>query len=113
MLPSTEASSDYKTDNDNFLNFKADIESYYPNFTGVVGRARYEDGEMAELDIDIPLQFYGQAEIIGFTQYVTDLVGKHLPSGANIQVNISTSDGPAALITRDPSDKSAKAHIYD
>ncbi|WP_167629564.1 CamS family sex pheromone protein [Listeria valentina] len=113
VLPSTEANSDHKSDNDNFLNFKADIESYYPNFTGVVGRARYENGEMAELDIDIPLQFYGQAEIIGFTQYITDLVGKHLPGGADIQINISTTDGPAALITRSPSDKAATAHIYD
>ncbi|EMG28443.1 putative lipoprotein yerH [Listeria fleischmannii 1991] len=113
ILPSTEAASDHKSDNDSFLNFKADIEKYYPNFTGVVGRARYEDGQMRELAVDIPLQFYGEAEIIGFTQYVTDLVGKHLPKEASLQVNISTSDGPAALITRKPSDSAATAHIYN
>ncbi|EKY3942281.1 TPA: CamS family sex pheromone protein [Listeria innocua] len=113
VLPSTESAKDHKTDNDNFLNFKKAIEDYYPNFTGVVGRARYEDGQLAELSIDIPLQFYGQAEIIGFTQYVTDLVGQHIPKTADLQVNISTSDGPAALITRKANEDAATAHIYD
>ncbi|MBC1483401.1 CamS family sex pheromone protein [Listeria sp. FSL L7-1485] len=113
VLPSTESAKDHKTDNDNFLNFKKSIEDYYPNFTGVVGRGRYEDGQLAELNIDIPLQFYGQAEIIGFTQYVTDLVGQHIPKTADLQVNINTTDGPAALITRKANEDAATAHIYD
>ncbi|WP_099224957.1 CamS family sex pheromone protein [Listeria costaricensis] len=113
VLPSNDAASDHKTDSDSFLNFKADIEKYYPNYTGVVGRARYENDQLAELDVDIPVQFYGEAEIIGFSQYVTDLVGKHLPNTANIQVNISTTDGPAALITRSANEDAAKAHIYN
>ncbi|MBC1976448.1 CamS family sex pheromone protein [Listeria booriae] len=113
VLPSADAKSDHKTDNTSFEDFKADIEKYYPNYTGVVGRARYEDGEMAELNIDIPLQFYGEAEIIGFTQYVTDLIGKHLSTNAAIQVNITTTDGTAALITRKANDNTPTAHIFD
>lgn len=113
VLGSSEAAKKYKTDNDSFLNFKADIEDYYPNYTGVVGRARYENNQLSELDIDIPLQFYGEAEIIGFSQYITDLVGKYLPKDADIQINISTSEGPAALITRSKEDDKAVAHIYN
>lgn len=113
LLGSTDAASAHKTDNNNFKNFKADIEDYYPNYTGVVGRARYENNQLSELDIDIPLQFYGQAEIVGFTQYITDLVGKYLSKDADIQINITTSEGAAALITRSKGDSKAKAHIYN
>ena len=32
------------------------------------------------LEIEIPIQFYGTAEIIGFTQYLTGVMLKQLPN---------------------------------
>ena len=62
LFPSNEATDQHRDDVTAFSNFKQDVEDYFPNFNGVVGRAFYAGGQLQELNIDIPIQFYGQTE---------------------------------------------------
>ncbi|WP_102272831.1 CamS family sex pheromone protein [Cytobacillus massiliigabonensis] len=112
QFPSTEASESHRDDLTAFLNFKQDVEAYFPNFNGVIGKAFYADGQLQELNINIPIQFYGKSEGIGFTQYVTGLVVKHFPDYISVQVEISSVNGPEGLIVRKADQNEPFVHIY-
>lgn len=71
FFPSPEATEDYRDDAQMFNRFKQDIEDFFPNYTGVIGKAFYRNEELNYLDIEIPMQFYGKAEVVAFTQFVT------------------------------------------
>lgn len=112
LFPSEGAQKDHRDDLTFFQNFKQDVEEYFPNFNGVVGKGFYVDGQLQELNINIPIQFYGKAEAIGFTQYVTGLVMEHFPNYVSVQINISSVMGPEALIVRKPDQDEPFVHIY-
>lgn len=112
QFPSTAANEDHRDDLTSFLNFKQDVEAYFPNFNGVIGRAFYARGQLQELNINIPIQFYGKAEGIGFVQYITGLVIRHFPEYISVQVNITSVNGPEALIVRKSGEKEPFVHIY-
>lgn len=112
VFPSTTAEKAYRDDVRSFKNFKQDVENYFPNFNGVVGRAFYVNKQLQELNIDIPIQFYGNTEAIGFTQYVTGLIMNHFTEYISVQISITSVNGPEALITRKPGDSEPYVHIY-
>lgn len=112
LFPSTEATNAHRDDVTFFLNFKQDVETYFPNFNGVIGQAFYVGDQLQELKIDIPIQFYGKAEAVGFTQYVTGLVMEHFPEYYSVEVNITSVNGQEALIVKKANDKEPFVHIY-
>jgi protein involved in sex pheromone biosynthesis len=112
LFPSTDAEKDHRDDYTFFQNFKQDVEEYFPNFNGVIGKAFYADNQLQEISIDIPIQFYGKAEGVGFTQYVTGLVLEHFPSYVTVEVSISSVNGPEALIVRNAEKAEPFVHIY-
>lgn len=89
------------------------MESYFPNFNGVIGKAFYVENQLQEISIDLPIQFYGKAEGIGFTQYVTGLVMEHFPEYVTVEVNISSVNGPEALIVRKANQSEPFVHVYE
>ncbi|RFU60613.1 CamS family sex pheromone protein [Bacillus sp. V59.32b] len=103
----------FRTDSNAFDGFKQDVEKYFPNFNGVVGRAFYAEDQLQELDINIPIQFYGQSEAVSFTQYVTGLVMQHFPDYVSVQVSITSVNGPEALIVRKADQEEPFVHIYN
>jgi protein involved in sex pheromone biosynthesis len=112
LFPSTEAQEAHRDDVTAFLNFKQDVEAYFPNFNGVIGRAFYIGDQFHDLDINIPIQFYGKSEAIGFTQYVTGLVLEHFPDYISVSVSVTSVDGPEALIVRKANEAEPFVHIY-
>jgi protein involved in sex pheromone biosynthesis len=112
LFPSDDAQKDHRDDLTNFLNFKQDVESYFPNFNGVIGKAFYSGDQLQNLDITIPIQFYGETEAIGFTQYVAGLVMERFPKYINVSVNVTSVNGPESLIVRKANDTEPFVHIY-
>jgi protein involved in sex pheromone biosynthesis len=113
LFPSTDAQNNYRDDLTSFLNFKQDVEKFFPNFNGVIGKAFYSDNELQDLSISIPIQFYGKAETIGFTQYVAGILSDHFPNYISVEVNISSVNGPEALIVRKVDQNDPFVHIYN
>jgi protein involved in sex pheromone biosynthesis len=113
FFPSNQALEDYRDDAEKFNNFKARVEEFFPNYVGVIGKGFYKKGELQRLTIDIPMQFYGKAEVIAFTQYVTDLIDKNFfQKGAAIEVNITSMNRQESLIVKDPDKEEPYVHIY-
>ncbi|KQL51434.1 hypothetical protein AN964_20935 [Heyndrickxia shackletonii] len=112
LFPSDQATKDYRDDSQSFSNFKDDVEKYFPNYNGVVGRGLYEDGQLTKLNIEIPMQFYGQSEVVGFTQYVAGIVSD-FPDHISLEISVTSVNGPKALIVREPGEKEPFVHIYD
>ncbi len=113
LFPSTAAEEKYRDDVNTFTNFKEDVEQYFPNFNGVIGRAFYMDDQLQRLNIDIPIQFYGNSEALGFTQYVAGLIMERFPNYITIQVSITSVNGPEALIVREANQDEPTVHIYE
>lgn len=103
----------YRKMNDDFLNFKQDVDKYFSNFTSVFATGFYQNKKIQKLDIEIPIQFYGTAEITGFTQYLTGLMLNHLPSDLYITVSITSVNGPEVLIVKEPNENEPFVHIYE
>ena len=72
-----------------------------------------QGGISKALSIDIPIQFYGKTEAIGFTQFVTGKVMEHFPDYIAVEVNVSSVNGPEALIVKKAEQKEPFVHIYD
>ncbi|WP_458414922.1 CamS family sex pheromone protein [Schinkia sp. CFF1] len=112
LFPSQEGKDLYYDDYTRMMNFKSDIEQYFPNYVGVVGRGYYVDDQLQELTIEIPIQFYGKAEIIGFTEYITGLVLDHFPPYISVQVYVTSISGQEALIRWNGGDEKPFVHIF-
>ncbi|APH06480.1 CamS family sex pheromone protein [Bacillus weihaiensis] len=112
FFPSADATSAHRDDAQMFSRFKDDIEEFFPNYTGVIGKAFYRNGEMSYLDIEIPMQFYGKAEVVGFTQFVTGKVMDYFPDYISLEVNIMSTTGQEALILKESDQEEPTVHIY-
>ncbi|HJV17574.1 MAG TPA: CamS family sex pheromone protein [Bacillales bacterium] len=113
LFPSADAEDAHRDDVTAFLNFKQDVEEYFPNFNGVIGKAFYVEDQLQNLNITIPIQFYGESEAIGFTQYVTGLVMEHFPKYISVSVNVTSVDGAEALIVHKANQDEPFVHIYE
>ncbi|MCP8969843.1 CamS family sex pheromone protein [Ectobacillus ponti] len=113
LFPSEEA-KDYREDAQRVTNFRTALAKYFENdFTAVVGQGFYKDGQLQDLKINIPVQFNGKAEIIGFTQYVTGLVVEHFPNYVRVEVNIYSLNHPEAVIIREVNQDNPFVHIFN
>lgn len=112
-FPMSNPEDIYREMNTSFSNFKQDIEKYFSNYTSVIGRGFYHDNKIVKLNVEVPIQFYGTTEIIGFTQYLTSVLMKRFPDDIDIEVNITSVNGQEALIIKKRNDKEPFVHIYD
>ena len=112
LFPSTESKDKYRELDTIFRQFKQDVETYFANYTSVIGTGYFKDNQLQKLTVTIPIQFYGTAEVIGFTQYLVDILQKRFNSSMNIEVQVNSLDGAEALIVKKPGEEDPFVHIY-
>ena len=112
-FPMSSPDNMYRDMNTDFLAFKQEVDRYFSNFTSVFATGFYQNKNIQKLDIEIPIQFYGTAEITGFTQYLTGVMLTHLPKDLLITISITSVNGPEVLIKKEPNEKEPFIHIYD
>lgn len=113
VFPMSGPEEKYREVDTAFQNFKQDVEEYFSNFTSVIGTGFYQGDSIRKLQIEIPIQFYGSSEVIGFTQYLTGLVMKHFPENIQVEVNLNSVNGAEALILRKTNETEPIVHIYE
>lgn len=111
VFPASSKTGAYRDMNNTFEKFKQDIDDYFPSFVNVIGTGFYKDGTLKSLKIELPIQFFGSSEIIGFTQFMTELVTQYFPN-VHTEVTITSTNGPEALIVKEPGDEIPIVHIY-
>lgn len=112
-FPTAKEGEYYREMNTAFQNFKQDIDKYFSNYTSVIGSGYYRNNELQKIKIEIPIQFYGTTEIIGFTQYLTGVILAQLPNDVKIEVNITSINGSEALIIKEANDNEPFVHIHN
>ncbi|EJS72210.1 CamS family sex pheromone protein [Bacillus cereus] len=115
LFPSEQAKTDNKREDlARVSNFKAKLSDYFQgDYTAVIGTGMYKDDELKEMKLEIPVQFNGKAEIIGFTQYVAGLVMEYFPNYMKVQVTIKSVEGPEAIIIREAKQDEPLVKILD
>ena len=97
----------------NFENFKAEVENFFPNLSGVTAEASYTDDQLVKMKITINTQFYGESEIIGFTQYVADKATTFLPPNIPIEITIGSINGTESFMARKTGETKFYTHIFN
>ncbi|MEI3613807.1 CamS family sex pheromone protein [Pseudogracilibacillus sp. SO30301A] len=112
LFPSDQANEKYNEDHQKVKTFSEKIADYFPNYVGVAGRGLYIEKNLTQLSIEVPIEFYGKGEVIGFTQYVYGLVKEIFPNYYDIEVDITSSNGSESLIYRKAGEDEPNVHIY-
>lgn len=112
LLPSSEASDLDKKLNNNFKQFNDQLQQYFPNFTQSIGTGYFVDNELKSMSINVPLDYYGKAEVVGVTQYIADLSMNHFRGVDNVEISIVDNDKPLALIVKEKGKSDPYIHVY-
>lgn len=105
--------SSSQTDSDSFSNFKSQVQSFFPNLSGVTAQAQYDGSTLTGMHITITTQFYSQTEITSFTQYIARAAKKYLPSGIPIDIKIQSSNEMQAVVYRNSGSDTFQSHVFD
>lgn len=100
-----------ESDSDNFSNFKSQVQSFFPNISGVTAQAKYENGNLAGMHITVTTQFYSETEIQSFTQYIAQAANKYLPNGIPIDIRIQADSEMQALVFRNSGSSKFQTHV--
>lgn len=115
VLPKASATnsttSANQTDSDSFSNFKSQIQSFFPNLSGVTAQAQYKNGQLNGMHITVTTQFYSQSEITSFTQYIARAAKKYLPNGIPIDIRIQSDSEMQAIVYRDSGSDTFRTHV--
>lgn len=112
LLPSQEAGDLDEDLNNNFKQFNDNLQSYFTNFTQAVGKAKFVNKKPKQVSIDLPIDYYGKAELTGITQYVTEQADKYFSNIDEYEIHIKDGNNARALITKTKDDKKPQVHIY-
>ncbi|MFY9946376.1 MULTISPECIES: CamS family sex pheromone protein [Exiguobacterium] len=90
-FPSATATTEVRDDAQKFSLFSDRIADVFPDFSGMIGKGFYQNGELSRIEIDIPIQFYSRAELVGFTQHVVGLLENRWEYNRNVPVRINVT----------------------
>lgn len=96
-----------------FANFKSEVEAFFPNISGITGRAYYIDERMESLTINIMTQFYGEVEMISYTQYLKQSATTYLPADNHTEIIVESARGIEAFLEKSPEDSEFYSHVFD
>ncbi|TDM00723.1 CamS family sex pheromone protein [Macrococcus carouselicus] len=112
LLPSPDTDKINQNLNNNFKQFNESLNSYFPNFTQAIGTVHVVDGQVKTVAINIPLEYFGKAEVIGVTQHIADQSRKYFDGISSYEISVVDNDKPLALITKER-DGEQHIHIYE
>ncbi|GAA0430096.1 CamS family sex pheromone protein [Lentibacillus halophilus] len=113
LFPSDEGEEKYYDQQQQIKDFADKIQEYFPNYTGVIGEGFYIDEELQKLTLEIPLEFYGKGEVIGFTQYTYGLVQEMFQNYYELEIKIKSNKKMESVIYRKAGDNEPKVHIFN
>lgn len=113
LFPSKEAEEKYFDDAQIVNTFGVEIADFFPNYVGYIGEGFYVNEELQKLTLEVPIEFNGKAEILGFAQYTYGLVKDKFPNDYDIEIKISSSQQLEGYIYRKAGDEDPIVHLFD
>lgn len=96
-----------------FANFQSEVEAFFPNISGITGRAHYVDEKLDSLKINIMTQFYGETEMISYTQYLKQSASTYLPADLDIEIIVESPAGVEAFLEKSRSQVEYYSYVFD
>ncbi|HLR92815.1 MAG TPA: CamS family sex pheromone protein [Atopostipes sp.] len=96
-----------------FANFQSEVESFFPNISGITGLAHYIDDGLDSLSIQIMTQFYGEAEMIAYTQYLKQSATTYLPTDLDVEIIVESPDSVEAFLKKERVDSEYFSYVFD
>ncbi|MYL60027.1 CamS family sex pheromone protein, partial [Virgibacillus halodenitrificans] len=112
LFPSDEGKKKYFDDHEIVTSFGNEIASYFPNYVGVIGKGFYINEELQKLTLEIPIEFYGKGEVIGFTQFAYGLVKEMFSDYYDLEVKVTSSDRMESVIYRKAGSDKPTIHFF-
>ncbi len=112
LLTSSQSKSKYADDYQKVKALGDKIGEYFPNFVAVVGEGFYKDDQLRRLKLEIPIDFYGRSEVVGFTQYVYGLVNEIFKNYYDIELMVTSSNRVESLIYRPAGEEETNVYIF-
>ncbi|WP_404457892.1 CamS family sex pheromone protein [Oceanobacillus kapialis] len=112
LFPSDAGKENFFEDHELVTSFGNEIAKYFPNYVGVVGEGFYINDELRKLTIEIPIEFYGKGEVIGFTQYAYGLVQDMFDNYYDLELKITSSEKVESTVYREAGADTPTVHIF-
>ena len=96
-----------------FANFQSEVERFFPNISGITGRAHYIDDQLDSLSINIMTQFYGEGEMVAYTQYLKQSATTYLPGDMNVEIIVESPEDIQAFLKKDITESDYFSYVFD
>lgn len=111
LFPSEYARSNYSDTHEVLRTFGGKISQYFPNYVGYIGEGFYIDGNLEKLTIEVPIEFHGSSEVLGFTQYMYGIIKNLFTGNYDLEVKITSSNKLESIIYKEANDDEPTVHI--
>ncbi|SDN80228.1 CamS family sex pheromone protein [Alkalicoccus daliensis] len=111
VFPSSNARDVQPALSESFTQFKDDVDDFFGQQVGTVGKARYKDDNLDEMKIEMNLQSHGKPEVIALTQFISGRLENLLQAQAPVYVYIDSVEGREAMVIQYPGEEPFM-HIY-
>jgi len=95
-----------------FMNFQNEVKEFFPNSNGVTGRAHYVNDALVDLQVEINTQFYGQGEMIAFTQFLNTAANNYLPKNNTISIKVESLNGVESVLQRKENEDTFTTEVF-
>ena len=96
-----------------FANFQSEVEAFFPNISGITGRAHYFNEKLDSLQINIMTQFYGETEMVSYTQYLKQSAATYLPADLDVEIVVESPAGVEAFLEKSRSEVEYYSYVFD
>lgn len=111
LFPSSEAQKNFFDEHELMTSFGHKVSEYFPNYTGIIGEGFYINDELQKMSIDIPIEFYGSGEVIGFTQYTYGVAKEIFSPNYDLEIQIKSSERLESIIYREAHEEDLNVYI--
>lgn len=94
-----------------FYDFKDELQSFFPNYLGIIGLGRFVDEQLAELTLTVTTEFASKTEVIQLTQFLGATAMDTFPKNIQLNIYVQAINNPQSIFVR-PADGEAIMHIY-
>lgn len=96
-----------------FANFQSEVEDFFPDLSGITGQAHYINDRMETLTINIMTQFFGETEMVAFTQYLKQSATTYLPADLDVEIVVESPQNIEAFLKKDRTESEYFAHVFN
>ncbi|AKF93280.1 CamS family sex pheromone protein [Brevibacillus laterosporus] len=111
LLPGDAAYSKYPQASLQFEKLMKQGQSFFQEFVGMTGTARFLNGDLTELTINATAEYDSRTEVIQFTQMIAQAIDQYIDKRVHVNFYVQSINQPLAIYVR-PADGKSYMHIY-